>query len=148
MQHNVMNATPLSKFQRFVPVAASSTPFDHAKPQKAWAITYADLNGPNFSYDCVQVGSNGDPFWATYTMSDADALTVNIAVGTQSVPPLAAVPTPLDKAAVLASGLELCTEFFTGHPALCPPLTPATNIIQWTQEDHDALLAIKAKLGA
>lgn len=156
MQLNVGNAIPLSKFFRFAVVSTSATPFDYTRGQQHWAIGYPDLVGPTFPYDAVVKGADGYPMWTVNTIPDAQALTPNIPpaqapTGSHVLPE---IPTPINKTAIIAAGLELCTDIM-GNAALCPAQTPATTVFDWTEADHDALMAvraditaIKAKLGA
>jgi hypothetical protein len=144
-----MNAVPLNKYFKFAYVSTQSPSFDYTKPQKHWAIGWGDVTGSTFTYDCVIKGPDGLPEWSTNTIPTQDAMTANVPPpqAPTGMTVIAEMPTPVNKQAVMAAGLDLCTDIM-GNAALCVPVAPAQMPAQFTQEDHDALIAIKTKLGA
>jgi hypothetical protein len=55
------------------------------------------------------------------------------------------IATPINKAAVDAARLELCTDMM-GNAALAPPLTPETTLLQWTGADEAIMTRLSAYL--
>jgi hypothetical protein len=144
---NCVNPVPLSKYFKFANVSTPSPSFDYTKPQKHWVIGWGDVTGATFTYDCVTKGADGLPQWDTNTISTQDAMAANVPPSTSpsGMKVIAEIPTPINKQAVLAAGLELCTDFMT-NPAFCVHVPVEQLPISFTQEDHDALMMIRVKL--
>ncbi len=144
---NSVNSVPLSKYFKFANISTPSPSFDPTKPQKHWAIGWGDVTGPTFTYDCVSKDAKGYPYWDTRAISVQDALTPNVFVGTlpAGTTALPEIPTPVNKQAVMAAGLDLCTDFM-GQAALCAPVAPENVPIQFTTQDHAILVKLDAWL--
>jgi len=150
---NSVSSLPIDTIRLFPKIQAGPDhPYDPTKPPKDWsAAGYVDPNPvvDGFFVFTVCKQTKDGPVFSNIVLSHDDAIACNpvpagynFNVG-QSVPQ--AIAEPLDKSKILA-GYELGTNFM-GMPALVPSVTLTTQK-QFTYEDHDAIMAIKAKLGA